>query len=173
MLSASLVIGALLVPAPGPGQDAVVKGLSTDGLPEVFVLDDRGTETRGRLVRIDDETVVLLVGAAQRRFETRSVQRISRRGDSLRNGAIAGAVFGAVMGTLAAYMADCRNARGGIGGCGVLQGSAFIVGSTLFYTSLGIGLDALVAGRTRIYEAPPASRSSRAGRLSAGLTFRW
>jgi hypothetical protein len=173
MIRLILVVVALLVPTAALAQDTLVKGLTAAGMPTVFVLDDRGVETRGRLVKLDDDGVVVLVGSAQRRFELARVNRVSRRGDSLKNGAIAGAVFGAVMGVLASGLAECSDDRGRISGCGAGARTALAVGSTAFYAAIGTGIDAAVQGRTVIYQAPAARISAGTKGMAVGMTLRW
>jgi hypothetical protein len=163
-----VVLIALLVPARAYAQGTLAKGFTPDGLPTVFVLDDRGVETRGLLLKLDDEAVVVLVGSEQRWFETRRVNKITRRGDSLRNGAIAGAVFGACMGVFAAGMSDCPS-HGGCAGFRILA----VPLSAAFYTALGTGIDAMVQGRTVIYQAPALRIAADQKGASVGLTLRW
>lgn len=159
---------AVATPTGASAQGTLAKGLAPDGMPTVFVLDDRGVETRGRLLRLDDESVVVLVGTGQRRFETSRVNRITRRGDSLRNGVIAGAVFGAVMGVMSAGISDCP----GRGGCAGFR-AAMVPLSTAFYAAIGTGIDAMIQGRTVIYQAPTLRIAPAKDGASIGLTLRW
>lgn len=170
MHSAAIVLAALLVPAAGAAQETapVSRGLRVEALPIAYVLDDRGVETEGRLLNLDRDTVVLLVNGAERRFELSGVTRVSRRGDSLKNGAIAGAVVGAAVGTVSAISADC-----GSHGCGGWRVGAPIL-SALFYSAIGVGIDTLVQGRTVLYDAPPRASIVYPGRgASVGVRVSW
>ena len=154
----SLLFATLLLPGPVFAQDVppAPAGLKPEAFPAAFVLDDRGVEVRGRLFRIDDRSVVLLVDGRRREFDLAHVTKVTRRGDSLKNGAIAGAVVGVAMGLLAGGISDCRT-DSGYGSCGAGQRIGFAVGSTAIYTAIGVGIDALIQGRTVIYQAPPRS----------------
>jgi hypothetical protein len=155
---------ALLVAALSPGvasaQEAASNwpGLVSSQLSTVYVLDNTGAETSGKLLRLNPDSIVLLVDGAERRFETARVARIQKRGDSLRNGAIIGAVVGVAMGILTAGISDCPGDHPG-GGCPGSRAALFLV-STGVYSAIGVGIDALIPGRTTLYEAskaPPAA----------------
>ena len=100
------------------------------------------------------------------------VTRISRRGDSLRNGAIAGAVFGAVGDALAMGFVDDSAGKKALG----------FLASTGFYALVGAGIDALIPGRTTIYQAWPAAKTGTPrpsaqrglpGRIGGAFTVTW
>ncbi len=155
---------ALLIAALSPGvasaQEAASNwpGLVSSQLSTVYVLDNTGAETSGKLLRLNPDSIVLLVDGAERRFETARVARIQKRGDSLRNGAIIGAVVGVAMGILTAGISDCPGDHPG-GGCPGSRAALFLV-STGVYSAIGVGIDALIPGRTTLYEAskaPPAA----------------
>lgn len=162
-----VILVALLIPAQTHAQSTLAKGLTPDGLPTVFVLDDRGVETRGQLLRLDDESVVVLVGSEQRRFETRRIKTITKRGDSVRNGAIAGATIGVLLGVVSFGMMDC-----GREGCGGARALAVPL-SAAFYTAIGTGIDAMIQGRTVIYQAPSVRIAPTTNGASIGFTLRW
>jgi hypothetical protein len=82
------------------------------GLFPVYVLDRTGEETKGRLVSLTGSAVVLQMNSTTRTFNLSDIVRIDRQGDSLKNGAIIGAVFGGVMGIFTGGLSDCPNARG-------------------------------------------------------------
>ena len=83
-------------------------GQATAELSAVYVLDDTGVEASGRLLRLDPDSLVLLVGGTERRFDAARVRRIEKRGDSLRNGLLIGALVGVGVGLAAAGISDCR-----------------------------------------------------------------
>ncbi len=149
-------------------------GQATTGSATVYVLDDTGAEASGKLLRLDLDSLVLLVGDTERRFEAARVRRIEKRGDSLRNGAVIGAIVGAAIGVLAAGIADCPGDGGGR--CPGFRAAGFLI-STGAYAAIGAGIDALVVGRQTLYEAPAASRRSvrtpQLGRAAINVAFRW
>ena len=171
ILAATLVPGA--VSAQGTAQSW--PGLATAELSTVYVLDDTGVETSGTLLRLNPDSLVLLVGDTERRFDAARVNRIEKRGDSLRNGAFIGAIVGAAMGLLVAGISDCPGNDPG-GSCPGTRAAGVLL-STGVYAAIGTGIDALVVGRTTLYEAPAASpRSARMpnrGRVAFNLALRW
>ena len=149
----------------------VPQGLDLKALPIGYVLDDQGVETTGKLLKLDRDGVVLVIDGAERRFDLARVKRVSRRGDSLKNGAIAGATFGMLMGILGGGLADCRN-DSGYGPCGAGGRIGMAVGSTAFYAAIGVGIDALIQGRTVLYQAAPRTATqARGGSVSFRLSW--
>ena len=151
----------LLVPRAGWAQEApaIPKGLRTDALPTAYVVDEGGVETQGKLLQLDAKTVVLLIDGMRREFDLARVSRVCQRGDSLKNGAITGAVVGVVFGLLSAAIAECRNDDGGYGGCPGIGRVGIALLSTAFYSAVGTGIDAAIQGRRVLYQAPPRSAS--------------
>ena len=165
---------ALLIAALSPGvasaQEAASNwpGLASSQLSTIYVRDDTGAETSGKLLHLNPDSIVILVDGAERRFEAARVTRIQRRGDSLRNGAIIGAVVGVAFGILTAGISDCPGDRAG-GPCPGSRVALFLV-STGFYSAVGTGIDALIPGRTTLYEASkPRPTADQGG--SAPLAF--
>ena len=171
ILVATLVPG--VVSAQGPAQRW--PGLATTELPTVYVRDDTGVEASGRLLRLDPDSLVLLVGDTERRFDAARVRRIEKRGDSLRNGAVIGAIVGAAMGLVAAGISDCPGNDPG-GSCPGARAAGVML-STGAYAAIGTGIDALVVGRTTLYEAPAPSpgtiRMPHRGRAAFSIALRW
>ncbi len=159
------VIAAVLVPTGAAAQDTLSRwpGLDVTRLSTVYVLDDAGVETTGKLLRIDPDAVVLLVGGTERRVEAPHVRRIDKRGDSLKNGAWVGAVIGAAFGALGAGLSDCAGANPS-GGCAGDRAALFLI-STGTYAACGAAIDALVVGRTRLYVAPVRPLSAARGQF--------
>lgn len=168
---------ATLVPGAVSAQGTVQSwpGLATVELSTVYVLDDTGVEASGRLLRLDPDSLVLLVGDTERRFDAARVRRIEKRGDSLRNGAFIGAIVGAAIGLIGAGIADCPGNDPG-GGCPGTRAAGFLF-SIGAYAAIGTGIDALDVGRTTWYEAPAASpRSARMPhrrRAAFNMALRW
>lgn len=138
-------------------------GLKVSELSTVYVLDDAGVESRGRLVQFSPESLTLLVDGTERHFEAGHIVRIDRRGDSLRNGALIGAIVGAGMGLVTAGISDCPGGNPG-GSCAGTRAGLFLF-TTGVYTAIGTAIDALIVGRTTLYVAPT--------RTSAGSGTHW
>jgi hypothetical protein len=166
---AALVV-AMLIPVSARAQASPAPdGLKRQALPSVYVLDDRGVETRGRLLRLDSEAVVLLVADAERRFDIGRVTRVEKRGDSLKNGAVTGLLVGIGLGLLGAAASDCGTSAS-------CPGTRVILGavSTALYTAVGTAIDAAVEGRTTVYEAPrPSSARAASRRAVVGFRLAW
>lgn len=171
ILAVALIPGAAFAQATAPSWP----GLATAGLSTVHVLDDAGAETSGRVLRLDPDSLVLLVGDTERHFDAAGVRRIDRRGDSLRNGAIIGAIVGVAVGLFAANLADCPGDDSS-GSCPGVRAAGVLL-STGTYAAIGIGIDALVIGRTTLYEAPATSsrsaRMSPRARAAFNIAYRW
>lgn len=150
-------------------------GLATTDSSTVYVLDDTGVETSGTLFRVNPDSLILLVGDSEHRFEAARVRRIEKRGDSLRNGASIGAIVGVAMGLLAARISDCPG-NDPSGSCPAARAAGVLL-STAVYAAIGTGIDALVVGRTTLYDAQAASpRSARMpprGRAAFSMAVRW
>ncbi|HVL70210.1 MAG TPA: hypothetical protein VM364_23325 [Vicinamibacterales bacterium] len=145
--------------------------VAAEGLPTVWVSVADGAEYRGKLLRVDADELVLLTATEERRFTRASILQIHKRGDSLKNGAIIGAVIGTALGLLAAGIADCPGLHQDR--CtGTRIGVALT--SIGIYTAVGTGIDAAVQGRTLIYAAPSAGTGTPR-RAGAGVRFslRW
>ncbi|MBE3075258.1 MAG: hypothetical protein IMZ75_09985 [Actinobacteria bacterium] len=171
------VMAMALVAAPAAGQDATPPGagLNRNALSTVFVVDDRGAETTGKLLRFDNESIVILVNGQERQFELGGVRKIEKRGDSLKNGAIIGAVVGLVFGALTGGMADCKQSDGSFGECGAGTRAGMALVSAGIYGAIGAGIDAAIPGRTTLYQKPAISGGLPASGPGASLGFsvRW
>lgn len=147
----ALVFGCMFA-APAGAQPAVDgwPGLDTSKLQTMFVTDTSGTVTTGKLLRIDPESLALLVNEQERRLDRERVLRIQKR-DSVRNGVLIGAAVGVALGLVAAGISDCPGEPAGH--CPGFRATAFVM-STAIYTAMGVGIDLMVPGRTTIYRAP-------------------
>jgi hypothetical protein len=165
-LATIVVLATLVAPRLVSAQETPQewRGLVTSELSTVYVLDDAGAETAGKLVRLNPDSIVILVDGNERRFDAARVKRVQKRGDSVKNGAIIGAIVGAVLGGISAGIADCPGSESDCGGFRV----AAVAISTGVYTAIGAGIDALVAGRTTLYSAPPPPARGASG----GAAFR-
>jgi hypothetical protein len=151
-------------------------GLDSSHLSTVYVVDHNGTETTGRLLRFDPDSLVLLVDGTERRFEAARIGRIDKRGDSLRNGVLIGAIVGAGVGSFTSGFSDCPGTRDDCPGARI----GMFVGSTAIYTAIGTAIDALVTGRTTLYVAPktadagdPTMRPADGMRVGFNVRVTW
>ena len=156
-MSKAIAIAALaaltLVPATAYAQETLGgwRGLNVSSLDTVYVTDDAGRQTEGKLLRLDPDSLVMLVDGAERTFDKAGILRVDKRGDSLKNGTLIGAVVGLVFGSISSGMSDCPGDDPG-GGCPGFRVAAF-VGSFAIYTAIGTGIDALIVGRTRVFDS--------------------
>jgi hypothetical protein len=123
----------------------------------VFVLDRFGAETEGTLVSLTDSVVVVRTPTTEQTIATTDVVRIYREGDSLRNGAIMGAVLGGSSGL--ALLESCPSDPS----CGPGDAIAVVLIGAGIWAAIGAGIDALIPGRTLIW-------TPRAAKGSSGLT---
>jgi hypothetical protein len=119
-----------------------------------------GREFKARLLNLSPETATLLVDGQQREIALRQIARIERRGDSLRNGAIIGAV---VVGGLCAI--TCGQGLDDGSNLGTVVAINAGLGALI-----GMGIDALHQGRTPIY--PATSSQSPTNALRPSIAFR-
>jgi hypothetical protein len=159
----------LLLAAPAAAQQTTpAAGLRPEGLATVFVQDDSGVQTKGKLLRLDQQSVTVLVDDQERIFELSTVRKIQKRGDSLRNGAIAGAVFGAAMGVMIGAFSDCPSVAYQ---CTAGARAVIALTSTAIYSAIGAGIDAAIPGRTTLYQRPVATSLARASGPGAAARF--
>ena len=170
-LRLSVLAALLFMPATARAQQTLGgwRGLETGTLDTVYVTDDAGQRTEGKLLRLDTDALVLLVNGTEQRFEAARVQRIDKRGDSLRNGALIGAAVGVLFGSISAGISDCPGDDPG-GGCPGFRVGAF-AGALGIYTALGTAVDAMVVGRTRVFDAEQR-KSARPILTGPQLAFR-
>lgn len=130
---------------------------------KITVVDVTGRKTEGRIGKLSRDTLTLATPAGPRELGEVDVAEIrQRRDDSLRNGAIIGAVAGtAYFVTMAALLNDSD-------GGDVIIGTA-ITGGILFAglgAAAGVGIDALITRKQVIYR-----KSSRETRVSVSPLF--
>jgi hypothetical protein len=118
---------------------------------KISVVDVTGTQAEGRIETLSRERLILITEAGPRQFGEVDVATIrQRRGDSLRNGAIIGAVAGAT------YYVSLLAIFWDIDGGEPIASTAWI-GGVLFSgmgAAAGVGIDALIARRQVIYQKP-------------------
>jgi hypothetical protein len=171
-LLSTLLLVSLAVPAAAQTPAAPPPMVKADGLPTVFLTDLQGAEHRGQLIRVAPEEVVLLGASGERTFKRNEITLIERPGDSLMNGALIGASVGVLTGFLAAGISDCSMGQDSCGG----QRLGIFATSVGLYTLIGVGIDALIKGRTVLYRAygkPTVSLAVQPGKAAIGLNVRW
>jgi hypothetical protein len=130
---------------------------------KITIVDTAGTEANGRIARLSGDTLTLATPAGPRQLGEVDVAEIrQRRDDSLKNGAIIGAVAGtAYYVSMAVLLSDSD-------GGDVIIGTA-IAGGALFAgmgAAAGVGIDALITHKRLIYR-----RSGGAARISVAPLF--
>lgn len=118
----------------------------------VRVTNDAGEEFDGRLLSLDDKIFVLQTKNGNLPFSFQRIGTIYGRGDSLKNGLIAGLITGTVMGILQTSGGGGCVPSDPYGPCTESRASG-IATSIAGWTLLSVGIDALKRGWTRIY--PP------------------
>jgi hypothetical protein len=130
-------------------------------LAEVYVTDHEGRVTRGRLIELDRHRLALTTSEGPRSFTVNDVRKIERRGDSLKNGAI----IGALVGILPAIL----SLQGSSGDLSAGETALWVLGGVAVYSALGVAVDALIVGRTTVY---PVANGGSAGAAVPGSTAR-
>jgi hypothetical protein len=152
-----VALAGLCLPRPVGAQSSEANG-QLRRHPTVYVTDASGQETKGKLLSWIASEISVETDAGPRTFRPGEAVRLDVGGDSLKNGALIGLIAGVAMGALVSAGCDCDNVGLGI----------FAI-STGMYTLMGVGVDAMVQGRTPVWSAGQ-SRPQRTARN--GLTFR-
>jgi hypothetical protein len=118
----------------------------------VYVVDNNGFETKGILETLGPATLTIRTAEGLRRFDLATqVTSVHRKGDSVKSGGVIGAV---VLGTLAGLYALGDQSCGPLFNprrCTLREGAVFVGGGAAIGAGIGVGIDALRRGRTRIY----------------------
>ena len=158
-----LCVGGTRVEAQGVASSFDQLGVLVKPGDKIIVVDVTGRETEGRLRTLSRDRLTLVTAAGPRDLGEVDVALIrQRRGDSLTNGAIIGAVAGtAYYLTLAAILSDSDG--------GDVIVSTAIVGGVLaagMGAAAGAGIDALITHRQVIYR-----KATGANRVSVSPVF--
>jgi hypothetical protein len=143
---------------------------------KITVVEVTGREAEGRVGNLTRDALTLVTKAGPRQLSEADVAQIrQRRGDSLKNGAIIGAVAAtAYMATMLAILGD------GDGGDVIV--SRAIAGGVVFAgigAAAGAGIDALITRRQVIYRHPAGKNTVSVspvfghGRRGAAITVRF
>jgi hypothetical protein len=154
LVVASVLVAGLCGPTVATAQDtpAAADGWAQNVGTELRVTDRQGRVGKGRLRAITADELLLVVDGAEVALPRSTITRIERRGDSLKNGFLIGALVGA---PLAALSAGEVEAGGGSVGALVVLGIGV-------YGLMGMGIDAMHTGWTTVYRAPAATTGSSA-----------
>jgi hypothetical protein len=142
-------------------------------LAEVYVTDHEGRVTRGRLIELDRDRLALTTSEGSRSFTIDEVRTIERRGDSLKNGAIIGALVGILPAVL--------SLQGSSGDLSAGEAALWVLGGVAVYSAIGVAVDALIVGRTTVYpvanggtgEAAVPGSTARMARPGARVMITW
>jgi len=107
------------------------------------------TRTEGVFQRVANGSITALVAGQIRTFAESDVQRVSRRGDSLKNGTVIGAAIGAL-----AFISPCENDTPASDCLSAGERAAAGSFSALVFGALGALVDSLHVGHTDVYRAP-------------------
>ena len=146
-----LCAGGARVEAQGVASSFDQLGVLVNPGDKISVVDVTGREAKGRIWKLSSDTLTLVTEAGPRQFGEVEVAQIrQRRGDSLTNGAIIGAVAGT------AYFLTGLALLGDSDGGDVIVSTA-VVGGVLFVgmgAAAGAGIDALITRRQMVYQKP-------------------
>lgn len=110
-------------------------------------------ERRGRIVGMGDGRVTQVADGRSVEFDLAAVERIQVEGDRVGDGALKGAGV--------AFTLLCLRVCGQ-GLFSSPEGRGFVVGSLLYGSLIGAGVDAMFKGRTTVYPSSPSARPGRA-----------
>jgi hypothetical protein len=118
----------------------------------VFVIDDTGTETKGKVVETSASVLTLDVDGVRRPMDSGRVRQVQRYGDSLWNGFL----IGVAVGTPGVLIADppyevCKDDPQKL--CAEPQLGQRVLALAVM-GAVGAGIDALIRGRHQVYLAP-------------------
>ena len=155
-LAAAVVLVFLAIPGRVYAQD-----LPPAGLKAVIVQQADDGEVQGYLLDLGPDTITVLVDGMPASLPLNRVSRVQVRGDSLKNGALIGALIGGAWCALV-----CGQA---IGYDDPMVISAIAANAAL-WAGVGAGIDAMKVGRTTIFQRP--SPAVRRGGPRATLAYR-
>lgn len=127
-----------------------------------------GTQTRGQLVRMTPDLLMVKTAADEVALASDQVRRIAVCCDSLVNGTLIGLAAGSVFGVLVARSITEHSS----------SIESDVIGGAIFGgigAGLGVGLDALIRTHKTVYQAPRVSArvSLAPGRQQVSFRLRW
>jgi hypothetical protein len=145
-----------LVAALSAGRTADAQTASVDFLKAaerqstVYVIDSAGIEATGRLLGVEGSLVRVQTPNGETSFNLHEMQAVYRRGDSIKSGAVIGAVTGATLGVLTALNVSCGPLLGPHQRCSALE--------SLVITGYGAGFGAgIESASMHLFEDAPES----------------
>lgn len=126
--------------------------------PKAVIVHDTSSanEWHGVLTHLDAERATIIVGSEQRQLLLKDVLSIETEGDSVRNGAIIGAIVGTVFCAM-------------VCGQGLDDASSYplvVAANGAMIAAIGASIDAMIPGRTSLYRQPRDRTRSRKPALS-------
>ena len=165
----STVIALLVLPASALAQPPDWTLRLQLGKP-VFLTTQSGERVEGVTGQITPEAIVVSTPAGIREVRYRELRRAQKR-DALWTGAAIGAATGAALGIAVVANSDC----GSSSQCAAEEGGV-VMGGALYGALIGWGLDALVKGKTTVFEAESPVKvtvAPRRGGMSAAVAISW
>ena len=159
------ILTALLAIVTAPSVAAQnTRNIDTRRIAPIYVRAD-GMEWQGQLLRLGPDSLTILEQGTSREIRLTDVTRIEARGDSVRNGAIVGAI---ILGSWCALV--CPQGLDGYSN-GQLP---YILGvNVALGAAVGAGIDGMHVGRTTIYQPLEAAAEGRRNGVSAFLSKRF
>ena len=136
----------------------------------VFLTTQSGERVEGVTGQITPDAIVVSTPVGIREVRYRELRRAEKR-DALWTGAAIGAATGAALGVAVIANSDC----GGSEQCAAEEGGV-VIGGALYGALIGWGLDALVKGKTTVFEAESSTTitlAPRRGGMSAAVAISW
>ncbi len=159
------LVGAMAIAAPVAAQDP--PPIRVHPVGAVYVRSTEGAERRGQLLRLGPDSLTILEQGTSHDIRLTDITRIDARGDSVKNGAIIGAI---VLGAWCALI--CPQ---GLDGYDNNQ-FAYVLGVNIALgAAVGAGIDGMHVGRTTIYQTPSevAARRSQTKKVSLSMGFKF
>jgi hypothetical protein len=147
LLAVLLAIGLCLSPSMTASAGAQERGLSRVGRyagKPVWVIDRAGRTLLVRVVSATDLELAVTVGGSPQTIPAADIVRVFVDGDSVKNGAIIGALIGlpaGVLGCQGSVSSDC-------------DAAGYAIVGAVTYGAIGAFFDWLHHGRTVLYRAP-------------------
>ena len=129
---------------------------------QVWITDDQGHETRGRIADMTADRLTVATGRERADVPYDRILRIDRPDDTLANGALIGLVAGAPFGFLAVAAEDARSCDPHVwfdcsnpSAAGYLAVTGFMGGVG---SAIGVGIDALIRREPNLYRRGASAR---------------
>lgn len=164
----ALLFVTLVVPATAAAQPPAWT-LKVQLAKPVFLTTTSGERVEGVAGQVTPEAIVVSTPAGIRTIPYRELRRVEKR-DALWTGAAIGAAVGATLGIGVVANGECRPQQ-----CHAEE-TGVVIGSALYGALIGWGLDALVKGKTTIFDTDASTRVGvlpRRGGAAAVVAINW